>query len=265
MGYLKELSDSYKLEPVITESGRNLERTAIISPLFSKPLVSIVPKEKFVFLRPFDFINEVDSVLNESGIPVTSKELFINDNGSKINVSYRTSMVEGVVENDEVAFGFNLDFNVSKDIKFEILSWRQVCENGLVSFVPVHKLSRESMISYDEIMQSISFCVNQFRESDIPKFRRMIGQDITKDDAMMEIGNYRMRDDDKTELFVAIEDKFKEVGEDKVSEWELFNVIMFVATHILTEKSRRLRSMARRTFSSYSICYHGVPHRFMNK
>jgi len=260
MEQLKEISDGFVLDPVKTESGKDLERMAIFSPI-NESLVAIT-KPDFKFIRPYEFVEQVDSCLKESNIPVSNKFISMNDSASKIEISYRTSMTEEVFEGDEVDFGFDLTFDVAKDIKFDVLSWRKVCENGLVSFVPFVKIARDQMVGQDDIMKSISFCINQFRETDLKKFKKMVNKSISRDDAFMEIGNYKMKEEEKDELFSHVETVFGDNSE--VSEWELFNAMMFVATHILVN-GKALRKKARKTFSAQLICYHGIPHRYMSR
>lgn len=258
-----DFETNYKLESLVTqESGREIDKKAIFSPQGN--LIDVV-NDNYTMVEPSTLVKEFDSILTEMSIPVSSKELFVSEKDmSEIEIDYKTTIQEEIVYDDNVEFGFNLNIDMSSGgVNFNILSWRQVCSNGLVAFVPTVSVRRgaSKVVTSDMIMTSIKSAMSQW-QTGIQRYRRMSTENINQDEALSRVGSLKVGKEELETSIQVVEEEFGKKGGHEITQWEFFNALMFVSTHLLARHRRS--QFNKRVESDFmkgrSICYHGTPH-----
>ena len=229
-----------------------------------------------VIIQHKSLLDEVVGQIEARKIPITSAHYFLNaDEFSRMEVDFKIDLRAApglpeydpiVVLDDPVDFGMTLTNDIGTgQVGFEIMGWRRVCENGLIAFVPqvAMRKARTEYIAPDDISKSIQFCLGQWTQNVLKRYRDMVTVNITKDEALVRVGHLNITKEDKDQTVKIVEAEFDKAGVNTISMWLFFNALMFMSTHYL-ERHRRARFTGRveNELSPKCICYNGVPHIF---
>lgn len=263
----EEINDRSKFlveDLVGKDTGSIIGKKVILSP--TSQLLAIVD-QNYTPMWHNDILNSVSGVLEGAGVKPTSENIQITEDYATMEVDWKMGRTSDVLPGDKVDFGLTLVNEIGGHVGFDIMGWRQVCSNGLISFSPLYKFrNKEStFVSPDYIVRSIQMCIQQWEDNVLNGYRDMTSRMITKENSLLMASRMILPKKEKETSVKMIEDKYNEFGSEAVSEWEIFNILMFISTHLLARhRHRSFYSQVRAEINPRHVCYHGVPHRFVN-
>lgn len=244
-------------------SGINSRKKVVVNP---RGDIVMIADENYSLVSHPAILEAVENVLRERDMLPQATRYFLSENMSRMEVDWRFSAEEEILAGDKINPALIL-YNDMGDggVGFELGSYRQVCANGLVAFVSLIHLRKQKtlFVNPDSIVQSLTFAIQQWEDTTLPKYRAMANDLISREEALERISHIGFSSVERDQAVLEVERAFNDDAspDGQLTRWQLFNVYMYIATHLIERKRRMgFNRKVINEFSPAKICYHGTPH-----